>query len=76
MITRFHEIGLTGRKKFTCACGRKLTRQRRFYQTLNPYNRDSAGNVKSQRQIIVEVRTEVEAWMEKQDPCTHVPRKG
>lgn len=71
MLTRFAEIGLTGRKTFKCACGRRLKRQRRFWRTLNPYNKDAAGNVKDQAMILSECLAQLDEWAGKPDPCTH-----
>ena len=75
MITRFSEIGLTGRKRFACACGRKLTRQKRFYQTFNPYNRDANGDIKDQVTILRECRIELDRWASRPDQCTHTAKK-
>ncbi len=71
MITRFNAIGLTGRKRFVCACGRKLQRQKRFYQTLNPYNRNAEGLPKTQGEILMECHSELDAWTEAVEPCVH-----
>lgn len=70
MMTTFHEIGLTARKRFTCACGRQLTRQKRFYQTLNPFNLKD-GRPKNQGEILVECRAEAGAWTKTTEPCWH-----
>lgn len=74
MITHFHKIGLTIRKRFVCACGRRLTRLKRFYQTQNPWNTDAGGKPKSQVQIFNEVRLEAATWQLEADPCTHLVR--
>lgn len=71
MITRFNEVGMTGRKRFLCACGRRLTRQKRFYQTLNPYNKNAQGLAKTQGEILTEVSKELKAWQSTPDRCTH-----
>ena len=72
MITRFGEIGLTGRKAFKCACGRRVRRSRRFYQTLNPWNKNAAGAPKSQAEILAECREQFVAWFRTNDPCNHL----
>lgn len=65
---------MTVRKRFRCACGRRLTRQKYFYQTLSPFNRKPSGFIKDQGEILLEVRAEAAAWTHKVDPCTHVIR--
>ncbi|MBS3927764.1 MAG: hypothetical protein KGZ65_04150 [Sphingomonadales bacterium] len=71
MKTRFPEIGMTVRKHYKCACGRWVTRSKRFYQTINPYNVTASGFMKDQYQILAECRQEAAAWTRKKDPCTH-----
>lgn len=74
MITRrttFAEVRLYAKKSFVCACGRKLRRQKKFFQTFNPWNKDVNGRIKTTDQIYAEVRAEAAAWKIKIDPCTH-----
>jgi hypothetical protein len=71
MRTTFQEIGLTFTKRFRCSCGKRLTRRKRFSQTLNPFNRSKSGFSKTSKEIICEVRYEGRKWQLTIDPCTH-----
>ncbi len=74
MITRFNDIGLTGKKRFKCECGKRIVRQKRFSQTLNPFNRKPDGFIKTQGEILTECRDELIKWTNIVDPCTHIVR--
>lgn len=43
-------------------CGKKVKRQTTFEQTLNPWNKNAAGEPKSVPEIREELRVEAEAW--------------
>ena len=73
MRLTFNEIGLTFTKRFRCACGRRLTKRKRFYQTMNPYNTGADGRPKLGGDIIREVRQEGRKWQLTIDQCTHKP---
>jgi len=67
----FEEIKWSSEKRFTCSCGRNLRRRRTFMQTLNPYNKKADGSVKTEADILSELRAEALAWREKKEPCLH-----
>jgi hypothetical protein len=73
MITetiRFQPVGLTARKRLPCpGCGKRLKRQRRFEQTLNPYNR-LHGIPKTAEQIFDEERSKAAEWQQQPETCT------
>jgi len=67
---RFQAIGLTVRKTVKCSgCGKRLSRQRRFEQTLNPYNRRD-GIPKTREQIFEEERAAAAEWKQQPETCT------
>jgi hypothetical protein len=71
-VTRvvFEVVELKGQKQGTCsACGRRRQRTERFSQTVNPFNKNKAGQVKSREEIYEEVHAEWLAWMEKPFRC-------
>lgn len=43
----FREVALWGERSGNCACGKKRTRRQKFYQTINPFNRNRAGQMKT-----------------------------
>lgn len=72
---RFEEIKQQARKRVPCdECGKKVSRQRTFSQTLNPFNKNADGEPKSPQEIDEELAAEAQAWQAKQDgelctPC-------
>ena len=72
MIQRYFEVGLTFKKRYRCTCGKVVVKQKRFYQTLNPFNLGEDGRQKGQHQILNECRSEADAWSSRNDGCTHV----
>jgi hypothetical protein len=66
---RFEPVGLTAYKNVKCAsCGKRLRRQRRFEQTLNPYNRKD-GYPKSAGEILAEERAKAAEWKQQPETC-------
>jgi len=66
----FDEISLTGVKNVKCSgCGKKLKRQQRFFQTLNPFNKDKNGMVKSKHQIYTELEEDIKKWEVEPEKC-------
>ncbi len=72
---RFEEIKQQARKRVPCdECGKKVTRQRTFSQTVNPFNKNADDDVKTEHEISEELTTQVAEWEAKQDgelctPC-------
>ncbi len=60
----FQEVSIIGEKSGKCQCCKKSCRvKKKFYQTLNPFNRNSDGFVKSRQEIMKEINSERENWM-------------
>jgi hypothetical protein len=60
---RFTEYPLTEKKSVPCpVCGKKVRRQRTFSQTLNPFNKNADGSVKTVPDIYRALRVEADAW--------------
>lgn len=72
MRTMFGEIGIGGRKRFKCSCGRRVSRQKRFWQRLNPFNKNKDGSVKTQDEILAECRAAYIVWQATVEPCNHI----
>ena len=45
-------------------CGKRCQKKKKFYQTLNPFNKNSDGNVKSRDEILLEVKLDGDKWFE------------
>ena len=61
---RFQEVTRTKKMRIDCAggCGKKLNRQRTFMQTINPFNKNADGSVKTFTDIWRELGVEAEQW--------------
>lgn len=69
----FREVAIRGSKSVKCAgnCGRTLRRQRKFWQTLNPFNKNKSGEVKTSVEIQTELQNERDSWMTEPETCGH-----
>lgn len=69
----YEEVSMTGVKTVSCqgGCGRKLKRQKKFYQTLNPFNKNKKGVVKTTYEIYEELRNEIAEWRTTGEICKH-----
>lgn len=69
-VTRFQEIKHWAWKRLPCkTCAKKLTRQTTFWQTLNPWNKNSDGNPKTVEEIREELSAEADAWLVEPITC-------
>lgn len=69
----FDEVKRTGYKNVKCSkgCGRKLRRQKKFWQTLNPFNKNKDGTVKTREDIHKALDAEVKKWQEQPETCIY-----
>jgi hypothetical protein len=70
---RFPDVGyVLAKKSVPCAsgCGKKVRRQRTFTQTLNPFNKNAAGAVKTVPEIRAENKECAEEWKAKPETCS------
>ena len=67
----FEQVQVRARKSFRCACGKRLIRSKRFWQTVNPWNLGASGEPKTCREILDQLHEERNEWMRTIDPCTH-----
>lgn len=59
----FEEIKLYGSKSGKCSvCGKSCTRSQKFSQTLNPFNKNKNGDVKTRQEIRAELQAELTDW--------------
>ena len=73
ITTTFDEVKLTGEKSVKCSggCGRILKRRSKFFQTINPFNKNAEGFVKSRDEIYKELGAEIEKWKKEPEICIH-----
>lgn len=69
-IENYERVERNGSKAGKCVvCGKRATRQTTFGQTLNPYNRNAQGEVKTRLEIGRELNAQVVAW--EAEPVKH-----
>ena len=76
VTVKFDEVAVRAKKTFRCTCGRRCVRSKKFYQTLNPFNKDSNGITKSHWVIEQELQKQATAWKQVVEPCTHMGWKA
>lgn len=60
---RFEVVKHLAVKTFRCpTCGRPGRRQRTFRQTINPFNKNADGQVKTRAEIMVELKVQAAEW--------------
>jgi len=71
MILNFDPIKIYGKRRGKCSnCGKKRVQSKTFMQTLNPFNKNiHTGLLKTNKQIIVELKTERDEWESKPTTC-------
>lgn len=70
MRITFQKVQIRARKRTTCSvCSKRLDRTKTFYQTINPFNKNKDGTIKSERQILDELSVEADAWRKDPEVC-------
>jgi len=64
-IYRFQSVTLRASKSGKCVCGKRVTRSNTFEQTINPFNKNSKGEIKNYNEIWAELKEEAAAWKSK-----------
>jgi hypothetical protein len=78
MITRitFDEVKYHAKKRGKCKiCGKHRTRQQTFSQTLNPFNKNTDGSVKTRYQIMEENKKEAAEWKKEPIICCEISER-
>lgn len=70
----FNEVAIRATKHWREG-NRRRTQSRKFYQTLNPWNKNAAGQPKSRDEIMAELVAERDAWLLEQ-PAPKEPTHG
>lgn len=61
--TRFQPVMAVRSVVGTCpVCGKRTTRRRTFEHTINPFNRNADGQMKSYDEVRADVNAEADAW--------------
>ncbi len=61
---KFDVVSIRSIKKDKCPkCFKRVTRSRRFEQTINPFNKNKEGSIKTRSEIYAELNEEAKNWM-------------
>lgn len=70
VVTTYEPVRVQVTKAMPCpACGRKVRRQRTFQQTINPWNKNADGTVKTSFEVLRAVRIQAKEWQEQPETC-------
>jgi hypothetical protein len=59
----YEEVSAPARRKGNCpVCGKATLRAKRFTQTVNPFNRNADGTVKTRAEVLASVDAQAMAW--------------
>jgi hypothetical protein len=70
----FTEVSVMGRKSWK-ENGKRKTRSKKFSQTLNPWNKNADGSIKTRKQIMAEITAQRDAWI-KDVPNADLSNRG
>jgi len=66
----FDVVKWNASKKVKCPkCGKTLKRSRTFEQTINPFNKNARGEVKSAHEILAELHVRADEWRKQPETC-------
>lgn len=71
--TTFAEVSLRGYKVGKCKCGKRRVRREKFWGTVNPFNRNEDGTIKTREQVAAKVQAEHDTWMKEPILCDNCP---
>lgn len=73
----YDKVTYRAEKRVPCdhGCDRQVKRATTLYQTLNPFNKNAAGQPKSREEITAELRVKAEAWRKEPETCAHCHRE-
>jgi hypothetical protein len=62
MKCTFSEVAVKGTKRWT-EDGKRKYKTKKFFQTINPFNKNADGTQKSREQILEEINKEKNDWL-------------
>lgn len=67
---KFQVVKVRASRSVACPkCGKKVKRSRTFERTLNPFNKNADGSVKTYSEVLADVGAEARFWMKQAEPC-------
>lgn len=63
----FEKISIKRTKHYVDSSGKKRRKTVEFYQTLNPFNKNKDGSLKTREDIMEAITAEAETWLKKKE---------
>lgn len=61
---RFEKVATRRTRRGTCpTCGNNVTRSRTFENTINPFNRNADGTIRTRQEVWEKVNAEADEWV-------------
>lgn len=74
MRVTFNEVKIHSEKTIICnKCKKRLKRRKKFYQTLNPFNKNKEGLPKTAEEIKSELYIVEAKWRKETEKCSSCP---
>lgn len=71
ITTTYEQVKRTAYKTVRCSsCGSTLRRQKTFTETLNPFNTNADGTIKSRKDIWDSLAKKIVSWQSEPERCT------
>jgi len=77
MKHEFEEVSFKASKSVKCwGCGKRMKRTKKFWQTLNPFNKNSEGLPKDREEIMFELLLAEGIWRSQEEFCISCDAKA
>lgn len=73
MRYEFEKVQIYAKKSGKCLCGKKRTRSEVLWMTVNPFNTNKDGSVKTREQVRADLEKEHKDWQAKPIRCSSCP---
>jgi hypothetical protein len=58
----FEVVHIRAERRWKCTCGKRVTRAKKLFETLNPYNKNARGQPKTRDEIYASLRAKEKRW--------------
>lgn len=74
-IVKFEQISRPVKRSGKCYGGFYHTQRRTFTNTVNPFNKNKDGSIKTPQQVFIDVRKESDKWASQPIECNNLSHK-
>lgn len=73
MRYEFEKVSIYAKKSGKCRCGKRRTRSEHLWMTVNPFNKNARGEVKTRQEVRADLAKRHEEWIKEQITCSECP---